>query len=113
MKKLSPLIYRDVLAFRWLALNGLYVLLCTLKRDAKMSLAKLGNSKDSHFECRVLFHWSCAPDIGVRLRRVIRYVAFVVQKRGSRRWEREQLSISTYFLEPDLDEAARAAGRYA
>jgi hypothetical protein len=40
-------------------------------------------------------------------------VAFVVQKRGSRRWEREQLSISTYFLEPDLDEAARAAGRYA
>jgi hypothetical protein len=58
MKKLFPLIYWDVLAFRWLALNALYVLLCTLKRNAKMFLAKLGNSKDSLFECRVLLNWS-------------------------------------------------------
>lgn len=57
MKKLLALIYWDVLAFRWLPLNGLYVLLWTLKRNAKMSLAELGNSKDSHFECRVLFNW--------------------------------------------------------
>jgi hypothetical protein len=85
MKRSFPLIYWDVLSFRWLALNGLYVLFCTLKRNAKMSLANLGKSKDSHFECRVLFNWSCAPDIGLRLRRVMRHVAFVLQKRGSGR----------------------------
>jgi hypothetical protein len=102
MEKSFPLIYSDVLAFRWLALNGLYVLLCTLKRNAKMFLAKLGNSKDSHFECRVLFNWLCAPDIGVQLRRIMRHVAFVVQKRGSRRSDREENSSVHYLSEPDF-----------
>ena len=34
MKNSLALVYGDVLAFRWLALSGLYVLLCRLKRDA-------------------------------------------------------------------------------
>jgi hypothetical protein len=54
MKNLLAPFYRDVLAFRWMALSGLYVLLCRLKRDANMSLLKLGNSKDSLFVCRAL-----------------------------------------------------------
>ena len=67
MKNSLAPVYGDVLAFRWLALSGLYVLLCRLKRDADMSLVKLGNSKDSLFECRalvsctrVLSHWSAS-----------------------------------------------------
>ena len=54
MKNSLAPVYGDVLAFRWLALSGLYVLLCGLKRDANVSLVKLGNSKDSLFECRAL-----------------------------------------------------------
>jgi hypothetical protein len=54
MKNLLAPVYGDVLAFRWLSLSGLYVLICRLKRDANMSLLKLGNSKDSLFECRAL-----------------------------------------------------------
>jgi len=63
---LAP-VYGDVLAFRWLALSGLYVLLCGLKRDANMSLVKLGNSKDSLFECRALSIARRAPVIEVWL----------------------------------------------
>ena len=44
-----------MLAFRSLILNGLYVLLCALKRDANESVIKLGNSKDCLFECRAIF----------------------------------------------------------
>jgi hypothetical protein len=54
MKNSLAPVYGDVLAFRWLALSGLYVLLCRLKRDADMSLVEVGNSKDSLFECRAL-----------------------------------------------------------
>ena len=67
MKNLLAPVYGDVLAFRWLALSGLYVLLCRLKRDANMSLVEVGNSKDSLFECRALSTGRCAPVIEVWL----------------------------------------------
>ena len=76
----------------------------TLKRNAKMSLAKLGNSKDSHFECRVLFNWSAAPDIGVRLRRVISLRGPETAIGGSHRNENSSVH---FFSEPDFGKARR------
>ena len=67
MKNLLAPDYRDSLAFRWLALSGLEVLLCRSKRDANMFLVKLGNSTDSLFECRALSTGRGAPVIEVWL----------------------------------------------
>jgi len=54
MREPHQIAHEDGLALRWLVLKGQYVPISAIKRNAKMSHAKTGNSRETLFECRAL-----------------------------------------------------------
>ena len=76
---------------------------CFLASSAgNMSLPTIGNGMESSFECRALSTRACAHLIRGRVGCAVGCVALIIHRRGSRRSEREQHSVSPRFFEADL-----------